>query len=456
MLVNRTKYLVLRLDMKNNSKVPSMMIMLATMICTSNSTHASVAIVFDGSASMCGYFLPNNKDRVLLNLIKQSMIIRNPKSGKNVLILGHQNKGKSNLKNGLIPVPAGFQAQAEVLAQSGKPLTSSCTPFDGESSQLDLVFDINLTPMQSDAFVLISDAQFIEEDRDKFLAGYEDWANKTIKEKKTPYAGYIVAQVPFAGTYYSRAQKGTKYMLSTHSRPLALFWFARGEQELEKINSLLKVFGNSQKVVQHLLPFTQIGAYSSEIRPFSTVISLPQLLLNQKVTTIQRFATDRSEQVIRSCLVSKIEGNHREIELEVQKVCADNRPFWDEVTSINYAVQLHDITPKIQYVLDGWQYNTKTNSFEISINRSFKSKDFNIVPSLPKVEKAQRTSLANWSVDSDFCPQIKDCLSQLNGRTYQLDTLSQQLVVSSEEASKTLLEPLKNTMFRLQVEVKKF
>ncbi len=438
------------------NKILPIILIFVAMIFTSKNSDASISIVFDGSASMCGYFLPNDQERVLLNLIKQSMIIRNPKADKNVLILGGGDKEKSHLKTGLTLVPANFQAKAEVLAQSSKQLGSSCAPFDGENSKLDLVFDINLMPMKSDAFVLVTDAQFIEEDRDRFLAGYEDWANKTIEAKKTPYAGYIIAQVPFEGTYYSRAQKGAKYVLPTHSRPLALFWFARGEQELEKINNLIRIFGNSQKVVQHLLPFTQIDKFPLEIKPFSTAIGLQQLLLNHKVATIQRFATDRSEQVIRSCLISKVEENHREIELEIQKNCADNRPFWDEVTSLNYAIQLKGITPQIQYVLDGWHYNPKTKSFEISINRSFKNKEFYIVPYLPKVEKAQRTSLVNWSVDSDFCPQTKECLSQLNGKTYQLDTLSQQLVISSEETSQALLEPLKNTMFHLQLVVKKF
>jgi hypothetical protein len=456
MLVDRTKYLVLRLDMKNNTKNPLVIMTLIAMIGISGNSKASVAIVFDGSASMCGYFLPNDQQRVLLNLIKQSMIIRNPNAGKNVLTLGQVDKKKSHSKTGLTLVPANFQAQAEILAQNGKQLAGGCAPFDGDSSNLDLVFDAKLTPMQSDAFVLISDTQFKEEDRDKFLAGYEDWANKTIQAGKTPYAGYVIAQVPFAGTYYSRAQTGTQYTLAAHSRPLALFWFARGEQELEKINSLIKAFGNSQKVVQHLLPFTKVDTFPLEIKPFSAVVTLPQLLLNHKVATIQRFATGRSEQVIRSCLVSdvEVEEGHQEIELEVQKLCADNRPFWDEVTSINYAVQLQGITPQTQYVLDGWQYNAKTKSFEISINRSFQGKDFHITPSLPKAENAQRTSLVNWSVDSDFCPQVKECLSRLNGRTYQLDMLSQQLVISSEEASKALLEPLKNTVFHLKMKVK--
>lgn len=434
--------------------MPIIIAILTAMSGVSSNSSASVAIVFDGSASMCGYFLPNDHQRVLLNLIKQSMIIRNPKAGKNVLTLGQIDKKKSPSKTGLTLVPANFQAQAEMLAQIGAKVAGGCAPFDGASSNLELVFDEKSNPMQSDAFVLITDAQLKEEDRDKFLAGYEDWANKTIHAGKTPYAGYVIAQVPFTGTYYSRAQQNTQYTLAAHNRPLALFWFAKGEQELEKINSLVKVFGASQKVVQHLLPFTQVDKFPLEIKPFSAVITLPQLIQSNKLATIQRFDTDRSESVIRSCLVSKMEVNHQEIELEIQKSCADNRPFWDGVTSINYAVQLQGITPSTQYALEGWQYNAKTKSFEISINRSFTGKDFHIIPSLPNAESAQRTSLVNWSVDSDFCPQPKECLNQLNGKTYQLDTLSQQLVVSSEEASKALLEPLKNTVFHLQIKAK--
>ena len=53
---------------------------LSAMLLVSHVTYAApdVSIVFDGSGSMCGYFTPNDSNRVLLNLIQEAklMVVR--------------------------------------------------------------------------------------------------------------------------------------------------------------------------------------------------------------------------------------------------------------------------------------------------------------------------------------------------------------------------------------------
>lgn len=425
----------------------------------------ALSMVFDGSGSMCSYFLPNDQQRLLLSLIKQAMIMRNPDSGIQVLTLRQKNKTKVSASADLVPVAANFQAQAEILAQLGKTSAGGCSPFDGIGSNLELIFDTQANIVNSKAIVLVTDAQIKEADRDVFLNGYQSWAAQAIKEGKVPYAGYVLAQTGFEGTYYSIAEpdsqlRATGYKLPRHSRPLALFWFAKGEDQLASITTLANIFGKSQTIVQQLLPTVQAIALPLKIQPFVSSASLEQLLVNSgQLTKVQLFDNSRSEKVILPCVKSSIQMDNKILQLQAQLTCADTRPLWDGVTSVKYGMQLKSMAPSIQYKIDGWTYNEKSKNFELTIDRQFKEKSFNIIPSLSQNQEDGRISLMNWSVDSDFCPKTNDgqkaCLAQLHGKTYQLDTLSQQLVSRSRSALQMLLEPVAKATFQIKMDYKK-
>ena len=420
-----------------------------------------VSIVFDGSGSMCGYFTPNDSNRVLLNLIQEAMIARGSSSGVQVFSLRQKTKNQINAKVDLASVSPNFQAQAEILDQQGKKTANGCAPFDGIGSNLELIFNAQTGVSNSNAIVLITDAQMQDADRDVFLNGYEQWAKSSIKEGKTPYAGYILAQVNFEGAYYSLAEpkeelKAKGYDLAKHNRPLALFWFAKGEEQLNTIYGLAKVFNNSKPVVQHLLPFVQASTLPLQAQPFSATPNLSQLLVDAgKITTIQRYDNDRSETIIRGCFKASIQNNL--LSLQARPACADNKPFWEGVNSLKYGVQLKSLIPNVRYTLDGWTYNEKNKLFELPLERKFKEKNFKIIANFSATDS--RSSLANWSMGSDFCPNAskenKACLAQLSGKTYQLDGLSQALVNRSKPLSEQLLVPIANTVFNAKLEYKK-
>lgn len=420
---------------------------------------SDVSIVFDGSGSMCGYFIPQDNNRILLNLIQEAMIARGSSSSVQVFALRQKAKNKINVQVDLAPVEPNFQALAEVLDQQGPK--SGCSPFNGLGSNIELIFDPQAAVKNSNLTILVTDSQLQEADRDNFLSGYENWVNSTIKEGKVPYVGYIVAQSSFEGNYYPIAEPDTKlkasgYQLPKHNRPILLFWFAKDEKYLTYVLNMGKYFTNIRPIVQHILPFTYSANMLNKFDKFSSGIALSQLLSDAgKMTTIQRYDTDRSESVIRSCLKSSIQGS--ELVLQVKPTCADNKPFWEGVTSIKYEVKANQIAPNTKLNILDWIYNPKTNSFEKIINRSFKEEKLNFLPSIVSVNN--RASLANWSLSSDYCLDVskknKSCIDMLNGKTYQLDILSQQLVNRSQPLSEKLLTPISSSNMTLKLIYKK-
>lgn len=420
-----------------------------------------VSIVFDGSGSMCGYFTPNNNDRILLNLIQEAMIARGSSSAVDVFALRQKNKSQVSAKTDLLPVSANFQAQAEVLDQQGKKGASDCMPFDGVGSNVELIFNAQTEVSRSNVIALITDAQLQEVDRDVFLRGYEEWANRVIKEGKTPYAGYIMAQANFEGAYYSIAEPDAKlkaagYLLPKHSRPIALFWFAKGAASLKTVYSLANAFNNSKPVIQQVLPFVQAMAPPFKATEFNTNMTLPQLLADAgKISAIQRYDTDRSENVIRGCLKPVLQADS--LLLQVKPLCADNKPIWEGVKTLTYSIQTKPVAASMQTVLDGWTYNSRSLRYEWSLERLFKEGTFKVT--LIDAPQDNRTSLLNWSVASDFCPNVskknQECLGQLAGKTYQLDILSQQLTNRSKSLSQGLFAFLRDTSFKLKLEYKK-
>ena len=159
---------------------------VASLLSASALAVPDVSIVFDGSGSMCGYFTPNDSNRVLLNLIQEAMIARGSSSGVQVFSLRQKTKNQINAKVDLASVSPNFQAQAEILDQQGKKTANGCAPFDGIGSNLELIFNAQTGVSNSNAIVLITDAQMQDADRDVFLNGYEQWAKSSIKEGKRP------------------------------------------------------------------------------------------------------------------------------------------------------------------------------------------------------------------------------------------------------------------------------
>lgn len=417
------------------------------------------SIVFDGSGSMCGYFTPQDNNRILLNLIQEAMIARGSSSSVAVFALRQKVKNKINSQIDLSPVEPNFQALAEVLDQQGRK--NGCAPFDGLGSNIELIFDNQAAVKSSNLIVLVTDSQLQEADRDNFLRGYENWVNATIKEGKTPYTGYIVAQSSFEGGYYPIAEpdnklKASGYQLVKHNRPILLFWFAKDEKKLNYVSNMVRHFASLKPIAQHILPFTYVDNTLNKFEKFSNSMSLSQLLFDAgKITAIQRYDTDRSESVIRTCFKSSIQGN--ELILQVKPTCADNKPFWEGVTSIKYEIKANQIAPNTKIDISDWVYNAKNNSFEKVINRSFKEEKFIFKPSLLTINN--RANLENWSISSDFCPDInkknKACIDRLNGKTYQLDILSQQLVNRSKPLSEQLLVPISSSNMLFKIVYKK-
>ena len=439
-------------------------ILLAIAIAASGSVHAAdVSIVFDGSASMCGYFVADNSARILPGLIRDAMILRGSSPDNQVLSLRQRGKGKVSAKTDLTPVAPEFQRQAEVLAQQGKK-AAGCAPFDGIGSNLELIFDNQSGLSNSKAVILITDAQLVEGDRDVFLRGYQAWAEKSLTEGKTPYAGYIVAQTAFTGSYYPiadpvPARRASGYAMTKHNRPLAMFWFVKGEEAMLPVYKLAQSFEGGPAVVQHLLPWVQAGKEKPAMMKapvFSPDYRLPQLLADAgKISKIERYDTGRSESVIRSCIKPEIHGE--ELTLSARYQCADNRAFWDGINSLVYSIQPHAIAAQIQTLPQGWEFNRKTGGFDLVLDRKFKEKEFQVKLDLAPLES--RISLANWSVVTDYCPEVdkkaEACVRQLQGRTYQLDDLSQQLANRSRVVTKELLAPVGKTTYKLELEFHK-
>jgi len=221
----------------------------------------SVAIVYDGSFSMCGYAprnapdpdLPNNRFISLAKAFKHAAT--QLQSSLNVYAL-QPKIDIPKLIGGASLAYTGIDAlqRIEGSTQSKRPCIEGVVG-PGAESWLDRVFD---TPRFRDAAVVffVTDGLFSRESRAKFSQRQTDWlvAGSGMRGKAS---GVLALRTVFNGTYYYEG--GAKHRMEkkeielvTRDRPLYVFWWTTNRDVAERWLDPLRRIGESDGQRLHI------------------------------------------------------------------------------------------------------------------------------------------------------------------------------------------------------------
>ena len=434
---------------------------------------AGLHVVFDASASMCGYFnkaSDSTQRNALLDLVKRSWIMRNPALGNEVFVL-QQERGKSvDARRDIKLAPPTFLAESEVLAEKGGTKGSTCSPYNGSASNLELIFDKSSWTARAEAIILVTDAQLEDKDRERFVQVATEWAQSVATQGGQPYAGVSISQRPFSGVYYpisdpSAQRKKSGYLLKPHDRPLVMFWFSRSDKHLKQIAELAKVLAPLSQIkykkaaVQNILPALSVD-YTWLDEPERINAALKKVLSDKIELQITKVDSGRSDFILGQCARRTIVDSR--ILVEIASRCRDGKPFFEGLAkatlatkpAANRAVSIKPIGMPDDYFRWPLRPGMKDSSFAL--------KDIAVIQPY-----GSTAALKDFSIDSDYCPESAKtkrseeparegaCENKLAGRTYQFDVLIQSLTTRTEPIARELLRPLMEAHYTLAVQFAK-
>ena len=309
---------------------------------------AGLHYVFDASESICGYLSGDSAKNPLLSQIKMAVSAKNPEIGNRIYLLKQATKGSVDAHRDIVEAPANLQSLAEQIKGVAVKKSAGCEPFNGVDSNIELIFAPGSPTQDADAVLLITDAQLVEKDREKFVQGFASWMRDSLSDGGQPFAGVALVEAEFSGRYYPISFSGSKrppsgYLLGTHNRPLLMFWLAKSDKHLAKIQEAVTNFAPSalekskDAVTQHLLPGLSLGASAFQIKP-DLKPSLSALLAAKPRLAFQKYDKAREDVILSSCLHTSITQNR--IVLEVDAKCRDGKPFFDGLTAVNVALPI--------------------------------------------------------------------------------------------------------------------
>jgi hypothetical protein len=440
-----------------------------------------LAIVFDASESTCGYFVPGDSERKLLGLIKRSVSQADPSSNNRTYLLKQQSRTSVDPQRDIAEAPADFQALAEMLADKAEKKGAACAPFNGAGSNLELIFDSRSVLAKSQSMILVTDGQFLEKDREKFVQGFVSWAAATHAKGVVPYSGVALVQSTFSGRYFSITGATAKsrdagYTLPQHNRPLLIFWFLRDVNHLPRVKDLVGAVSafptspGADGFVQHILPLPALGSAWLETRFAVDGLTLERFVENAPKLEIRKYDASRSSSVVADCVRTSVHS--KGIVIEAQSKCADGKPLFDGVSEILARFKLSS------FPFHTVRYKGDLGSESPSIAWRLTSKAFGESPfqleASPKSPNGTRAAYLPYSLDSDHCtpaqlrqvnepPQgeagkvtaISTCVDKLEGKAYQLDVLLDQLLNRRVALSQALLSQLGAQTYTFSFKAKK-
>ncbi|WP_438394947.1 hypothetical protein [Caballeronia sp. DA-9] len=431
---------------------------------TATATRGGIHVVLDASESMCGFFHAQDPKRVMLTLLRKGVVLTDDQAGNQLYLLKQTSKHDANPLHDVVAAPPTIQATAENMSHA--PNKSSCQPFSGVDSSMELIFNAKSPTRQAESMILVTDAQFDEPDRERFLDGFANWAQDALKGADAVYAGFAFANVPFDGRYFPVSDPDAKrraagYTLPQHARPLYIFWFARSSKHLAIIEdfvaSLLPDDTAAQTRVQHLLPVLQTGMEPLR-QPWSAMPGLGSLIKGKPQLDVSVYDKSRTQAMLRQCATVTVSASS--VDVRANAKCHDGKAFFDGVTAVDVKAQLVS-NSLIKTTVEGrpagedpvllgtFKPSTATKPASFRLHSVFAD------------DSRTTVSMNEHSIDSDLCPVTRAapasgaspdgnaCVAKLQGRTFQTDILVAQLVARQKRITADELEPLNNVTYRL-------
>ena len=422
-----------------------------------------IHFVFDASESICGYFAGPQVKNPLLALIKTAVSGKNPSVGNQVFLLKQTVKSKPVASRDIVVAPADIQNLSLNLKSSETSKSTGCQPFNGVDSNIELIFDPKSPTQDADAVLLVTDAQLVNTDRDKFVDGYANWLQDNLSSGRLPYAGVAFVEVEFAGRYFPIANGKSAYSLGTHNRPLMLFWFAKSDKHLSQIQSVVSSFApdglkkSKDAFIQHLWPTSSQELSGFQWKPnfnppLSTLIPPnkqdPLIVANYK---FEKFDNGRVDIILENCLHTSV--GEKGITVLADAKCKDGKNLFDGVTKIliNFKTQANS----------GFSSSLKPNgkvgelNFILDRGKLGKSEPFELQHTLTD-NSASKVDLKIYSLDTDNCDKLSmdQCRAFLAAKTYQLDVLFAQLFERQKQSSSRVLDTLNSAKYTIEFKSK--
>ena len=434
---------------------------------------AGLHYVFDASESICGYLSVDSTNNPILAQIKTAVSVKNPDIGNRIYLLKQASKATADARRDIVDAPANLQAVSEQIKSATVKKGSGCAPFNGVASNIELIFSPNSPTQDADAILLITDAQLVEKDRDKFVSGFAAWMRDAIANGPA-FAGIALVEAEFKGRYFPISDPNPKhvqggYLMGSHNRPLLLIWLAKSAKHLAQIREAVNSFAppslekSKDAFTQHILPAFSLGQAAFQEKPdFNPPLSA--LILSKPNYEFQKFDKSREDIILRSCLHHSVTQSRVTIEADVR--CRDGRPIFDGLTAITVTLpvapsKLLTSPAKLPGLAAPAGMLFKLTS------KSFGEQPFELQHSLAR-GTSHKIDAKPYSVDFDSCTDAtgasaktgteeidEACVKKLAAKTYQLDVLLAQLFERQERATAQLLAPLNSTKYVFELKQRK-
>ena len=142
---------------------------------------AGLHYVFDASESICGYLGGGSTKNPLLGQIKAAAAGKNSSIGNRIYLLKQTVKSKPDAKRDVVEAGADLLAQSMNVKGGGTARGVACEPFNGLDSNIELIFSSESPTQDADAVMLITDAQLLAKDRDKFVDELNDFQLRLVQ-----------------------------------------------------------------------------------------------------------------------------------------------------------------------------------------------------------------------------------------------------------------------------------
>ena len=417
---------------------------------------AGLHYVFDASESICGYLGGDSVKNPLLGQIKAAASGKNPGIGNRIYLLKQTVKSKPDAKRDMVEADADLLAQSINVKGGGTARGVACQPFNGVDSNIELIFSPDSPTQDAETVLLITDAQLLDKDRQKFVDEYAKWMRSTLDKGGQPYAGVALVEAEFAGRYFPVSDPDAKranagYPLGTHNRPLMLFWFAKSDKHLAQIQAAVSSFApaaleNSKDAfTQHLLPVPSLGMEGFQVKPdFNPPLS--SLVLNKPKFEFQKYDKGRADIILSSCLHSVVEKSR--ILFQADAKCKDGKPLFDGVVGIN--VTLPVASNKL------FSTSMKTGGVPGLVTFKLTIQSFGQQPlelrHMPAPDNGTRVDLKGYSLNTDACTSADEaCTQKLAAKAYQLDILFAQLFERQVHATEHALDALNAAKYTVEL-----
>ncbi|MFZ2405565.1 MAG: hypothetical protein WAW41_10540 [Methylobacter sp.] len=413
--------------------------------------------VFDASKSMCGYLPGDASTNPLLEQIKLVVNTNRPEEGDRIFLLRQAVKNSDDAARDIVEAPANLHDRAQHVRGG-----NNCYPFSGAFSNIELIFAPNSPTREADAVLLITDAQIVEGDRNKFVEKFSSWMQESLKNNVHPLAGVALVQAKFSGHYFpiSSFKKQKSYLLDMHNRPLLMFWMAKSDKHLARIQDAVSKFApetlqNSHNAfIQHLLPSLALKLNAFQSKP-KFKPSLAELLDKPKFI-FTKYDKSRVDSILNGCIRSTVEQDR--IILWSNATCQDGKPLFEGVSSIS--VSFHIKSNSLLLSTAGTSNNVKLeNQMKGDVSFTFTNKSFGVKQAFglnhALNDANNKIPSSEYSLKTDTCPVIAKCTAELAGKTYQLETLFAQLFDRQALATAQLLAPLNNVKYTIELTQRK-